>query len=545
MTETDRPQKGSPTPTGAPVAQSPGISIRDLTLRVSDRTLLKEANADFPPRSVTLVVGPSGTGKSLLLNLLAGLTTPSQGAVRAAGSINIEGVEVLAQTQGARPPTGIIFQNFALFDELTARENLRFAEDHRQRRATPADPSIRPEQLLKEFGLPGDRGISSFSGGEKQRLAIARTLAYDPAVILYDEPTSGLDPSNARRVAERIRRTANEHSKTTVVVTHDYTHLAPIADAVYLLDASQNKLSRVESDQMATAALSTAPVESAPSVDAPSRARTVLWEAVLRKVGNFLESTGTWLTAGVESILHLIPIWRSYRWGIRYLRHYLGLVASPSAWLYFGSAGVIAGFVSTHFVFKFLPQKKYTEPLFSDEVLNGLGFALFRILVPVLLTVLLAARCGAAVASDVGNRLQTQQLEAMRSLGAPPSRYLLTPILYAFLLATPFLVGLGFWAARTTSLAVFTYSYPEHGVDYWDVHFHRNLVIPGQLLFDGSFWLLAKILLCGVGVGAIAYSVGMRPKASAVAVSRDVTATIITSTLYVLVVHFVFAFAEY
>lgn len=544
MTETGtgRPEETNPTAAGVGVAQSPGISIRDLTLRVTDRTLLEGANADFPAQSVTLVVGPSGTGKSLLLNLLAGLATPSQGAVRATGSINIEGVEVLAHTRGARPPTGIIFQDFALFDELTARENLRFAEDHRQRRATTADPSSRPAQLLEEFGLPGDRSISSFSGGEKQRLAIARTLAYDPAVILYDEPTSGLDPSNARRVAERIRRTANEHRKTTVVITHDYTHLAPIADTVYLLDASQQQLSRVESDQMAAAALSTAPVESAPPADkrSPSRSRSVLLPA-----RNFLESTGSWLTAGVESVLHLAPFWRSYRWGLRYLRHYLGLVASPSAWLYFGAAGVIAGFVSTHFVFKFLPQKKYTEPLFSDEVLNGLGFALFRILVPVLLTVLLAARCGAAVASDVGNRLQTQQLDAMRSLGAPPSRYLLTPILYAFLLATPFLVGIGFLAARTTSLIVFTYSYPEHGAAFWDVHFHRNLVVPGQLLYDGSFWLLAKILLCGVGVGAIAYRVGMRPKTSAVAVSRDVTATIITSTLYVLVVHFVFAFAEY
>ena len=515
-----------------------GIAIRGLTLRIAGRTLLQDTDADFPPSSVTLVVGPSGTGKSLLLNLLAGLTDVRSGAVAATGSICIDGAEVLGRRTRARPPTGIIFQNFALFDELSALENLRFAEDHRPASLKKSDAASQPAHLLEEFGLPGGRGVSSFSGGEKQRLAIARTLAYDPPVILYDEPTSGLDPANARHVAARIRHTADEHDKTTVVVTHDYTNLAAIADTIYLLDAPRQELARVESDELVASALAAG---AAPPHESPPQRR----RALLPAVAGILETSGSLVTTSVTSLLHLVPIWRSPRWGLRYLRHYLGLVASPSAWLYFGAAGVIAGFVSTHFVFKFLPQKKYTEPLFSDEVLGGLGFALYRILVPILLTVLLAARCGAAVASDVGNRLQTQQIAAMRSLGAAPRRYLLTAILYAFVLGTPFLAALGFVAARTTSLLVFSYNYPEHGPDFWDVHFHRNLLVPGEWLYFGSLWLLAKVLLSGLGVGAIAYHVGMRPKASAVAVSRDVTATIIASTLYVLVVHFVFAFVEY
>jgi ABC-type transporter Mla maintaining outer membrane lipid asymmetry permease subunit MlaE len=206
---------------------------------------------------------------------------------------------------------------------------------------------------------------------------------------------------------------------------------------------------------------------------------------------------------------------------------------------------VIAGFVSTHCVFKFLPHRVYTEPLISDELLNGLGFALYRILVPVLMTVLVAARCGAAVASDVGSRGYSRAIDAMRSMGASPERYLLTSILHAFAVATPILIGIAFLAARATSLVVFVYNHPEHGPHYWDGNFHRDLRIPGDFLYRGTPWLLAKLLVSGVGVGIIAYRMGMRPKYSGVDVSRGITSTIIAATLHVLLVHFAFAFLEF
>ena len=87
------------------------------------------------------------------------------------------------------------------------------------------------------------------SGGEQQRLAIARTLAYDPAVILYDEPTSGLDRATAERVARLIRSTQDHHPKTSIVVTHDFETLAPIADHVYLLDSSKKELREIPPEQ--------------------------------------------------------------------------------------------------------------------------------------------------------------------------------------------------------------------------------------------------------------------------------------------------------
>ena len=520
------------------------IVIKDLTVRAGKRTLLSGASAEFPAGRVTLLIGASGVGKTVLMKILAGLLKPGRGSpgddsFEVSGQVRVGGLDIL-ESKGRGARTGIVFQNFALFDELSATDNVRFASDHRPR---SSDLQTDSERLLEEFRIPVHTPVSALSGGQKQRLAIARTLAYDPPVIIYDEPTSGLDPENTERVAQRIRRTGQEHQKTTIVVTHDYEHLAAIADRIYLLDPKKKCLTQLTST--AVAALSEGRRGTGDLEEGDARQARSLSARTLGTVVGFLEHTGAAVEKGLLSLLLLVPVWRSPRWGLRYLGHYLGLVASPAAWLYFGAAGMIAGFVSTHFVFKFLPHKNYTEPLIADDLLQGLGFALYRILVPILLTILLAARSGAAVASDVGNRVYSHQVDALRSMGVQPSRYLLTNILYAFLIATPLLIGLGFLVARYTSLAVYIYNYPEKGADYWDSNFHGDLKIPGELLYRGTAWLLAKILIAGLGVGAIAYHVGMRPKSSGVDVSRGITTTIIGATLLVLVVHFLFAFLEF
>ncbi len=399
-----------------------------------------------------------------------------------------------------------------------------------------------PTSRRSEAGWQRRCRRGAFSGGQKQRLAIARTLAYDPPVILYDEPTSGLDRAAARRVAERIRDTGRGHGKTTVVVTHDYLSLAPVADTVYVLDHHQKKLRRLAPEKLHDMGEA---FDTGPTTTAEQEVRPRAWSRLREPVIRSLEATGAALLKLLLVFFFLIPVWRSLRWACRYLWHYVWLLASPSSCLYFAASGLIAGFVSTHFTFKFLPHRQYTEPLLADELLSGLGFAIYRIMVPVLLTILLAARCGAAVASDVGTRVYTHQFDAMRTMGISPERYLLTNILYAFLITTPLLIGIGFLAAKYMSLTVFVYNYPEYGAHYWDGHFHRDLRIPGQLFYLGTPWLVSKLLIAGAGVGAIAYFIGRRPKGSGVEVSRGITATIIGATLYVLVVHFLFAFVEF
>jgi ABC-type transporter Mla maintaining outer membrane lipid asymmetry permease subunit MlaE len=218
-------------------------------------------------------------------------------------------------------------------------------------------------------------------------------------------------------------------------------------------------------------------------------------------------------------------------------------------------AGLIAGFTTTYFTFRFLPFRLYTQPLLIDELLASIGFALYRILVPILATILIAARCGAAVAADVGVKQYGGQIDAMRTLGVRPQAYLLVPAIAAFLVATPFLEWLAFSAARLISMITFLISHPDVPDFYWQQHFFRNLRSDasavgggsgvGGWMREGALWVLAKNTVCGVGTAVISYHQGMKAKQSASDVSDGITATVLWTTLFVLFVHFLIALLEF
>ena len=172
------------------------------------------------------IVGASGSGKSTLLGLLAGLDEPST------GQILIDGVDItalsedrLARLRGEK--IGFVFQFFHLVPSLTAIENIQVPMEIAGRR----DAAARAQALLDEVGLH-DRGHhypSQLSGGEQQRIAIARALANDPPLILADEPTGNLDSSNGRHILDLLLEVRRSRRVTLVLVTHD-THVAAVAD---------------------------------------------------------------------------------------------------------------------------------------------------------------------------------------------------------------------------------------------------------------------------------------------------------------------------
>ena len=534
----------SPTADPSPRTGPANVDLRELTIGAGDRLLLANTSVRFESGKVSLIVGRSGVGKSTLLKAIAGLIDHREEGLRVSGKV------VLCNEQGhrstGRRSIGVVFQDFALFDELSPYQNVQLARVHRPR-SSADDDALAPQQVLDELGVPTDVPTASLSGGQRQRLAIARVLAYDPNVVLYDEPTSGLDCATAADVTRVIEKTHASHPCTLIVVTHDFEALSRIADTIYLIDPEACTLRRVEKEDWPKLSdlLRQSGSASEERVPAPTSRLPVWVGRASHLATRFLVGTSRALEASGAALWRLLPIWRSPWWGFRFFLHYLRSVAGPSAWLYIAVAGAIIGFVSTYFTFRFLPNANYTKPLVIEDLLRSMGFALYRILVPILVTILIAARCGAAVASDVGGKRYGRQMDALRTLGVVPSRYLLTGILYAFLLGTPWLLAIGYVSAAITSLAVFVATHPDRGPWFWQLHFHRELLVPNEWLYRGTLWLWAKTTLCAAGIAVIAYSRGSQPMDSSRAVSQGVTSTILWSTLYVLAVHFVFAFLEF
>ncbi len=523
-------------PSEQPAATTSGdIVISDLTVVAGKRILLENVQARFPKGKITLLVGPSGVGKSVLMKIVAGLIAGNHESIRYKGQISVN------QRKRKAGDCGVVFQSFALFDELSPKGNVQFAESHARKTI-----DTKPAELLKGLNVPNDVRTVLLSGGQRQRLAIARTLAYNPPAILFDEPTSGLDPENSRKVGQLIQDTAQQHQKTSVIVTHDYESLISIADTVYLLNPIDKRLEKVEPEDWHRLSEILQPMAMVAAQKSDDQSQNQFgFSSIKSAAAKFFAGTTRAVENSLLGVLSVLPIWKSPRWGFRYLIHFMRLVFGPTAWFYLMMAGMITGFVTTYYIFQFLPFAVYTEPLLVDDLLSATGFSLYRIFVPVLATVLIAARCGAAVTADIGSKQYSNQIDALRTFGIRPQQYLLTPIVLSFLVGVPLLTMVAFVTARYTSLLTFTLSHPDHGPNFWFQHFHRGLDVVNQLWYHGSGWLFSKLTCCAFGIALISYNIGLRPKFSSSDVSKSVTTTILWSTLFVLVVHFCFAFFEF
>jgi len=518
---------------------APAVQATALRIRAGSQLLLDGVELTINSGEVVLLAGPSGAGKSVLLRLLSGLLTSDTPGFRIDGSIRIRDREILGAPGAARGAVGLVFQDFALFTGLSARDNISFALDHRRPALSAKEAKRVREELLTELGLPGDAKVSELSGGQRQRVAIARALAFAPTILAWDEPTSGLDPAMRDRVAKRIEATSRDHGTTTLVVTHDLAGLLPIADRVLLLDPEGACLREVDAsdaeDELARLTPPTLP-PVATSGAVKRAGRTVL---------RFLETTGRVLEGVGQATLALLPRWPNVRWGLRFFRHYLMTIAGPGALLYFLLAGAVIGLVSAYFTFTFLPERGYTEPLILDDLIGGLGFGLHRILVPLIMTLLLAARGGAAISADISTRVAGKQTDAMRSFGVPPARYLFTGTLWAFLIGTPVLAALSYLGARVASAAVFAVMSPDLSIHAFNAMYNRLLIEPGEFLPAGTSWVAAKDLTAAFGIATIAYFAGAKPKDSPEEVASSITQTVIWATFLVLAVHLVFALVEF
>ena len=210
------------------------IEIRDLTFSRGDRLIFNKINLVIPRGMITAIMGPSGTGKTTLLQLIGGQLKPDSGEVL----VNGEVIHKLSRAKlyQARRKMGMLFQNGALFTHMTVFENVAFPL--REHTDFPED-MLRDLVLirLEAVGLRGARDLmpNELSGGMARRVALARALILDPELMLYDEPFTGQDPITLGVLTQLIKNLNDSLNLTSVLVSHDVAETAKIADVIYVL----------------------------------------------------------------------------------------------------------------------------------------------------------------------------------------------------------------------------------------------------------------------------------------------------------------------
>ena len=213
-----------------------GVSlvVRGLRKSFDDLEVLKGIGFEVKPGEIFVIMGPSGSGKSVLLKHLIGLETPD------AGEILINGEPVTSPEVAAKYRMALVFQSGALLSSLTVGENVGlYLTEHRLK--TPEEIKKIVTEKLADVGLKDvlDKMPSDLSGGMKKRVAIARALVIEPQLILYDEPTSELDPLSAVVVGEEILRLNQRIGVTSLVVTHDRDLAFGVADRIAVMSEGQ------------------------------------------------------------------------------------------------------------------------------------------------------------------------------------------------------------------------------------------------------------------------------------------------------------------
>jgi phospholipid/cholesterol/gamma-HCH transport system ATP-binding protein len=213
----------------------PKIRVRGLVKSFGEKLVLDGIDLDVLPGTSMVVIGGSGTGKSVLLKCILGLIAPDEGV------IEIDGRDVLRQPrrerEAVRARIGMLFQNGALFDSLPVWENVAFGL-LAQRRVTRREARDRAAEILAQVGLAssvGDLSPAELSGGMQKRVALARAIAAQPDIMFFDEPTTGLDPIMGAVIDDLIVDCVKRLGSTAIAITHDIASARRIGDRAAMI----------------------------------------------------------------------------------------------------------------------------------------------------------------------------------------------------------------------------------------------------------------------------------------------------------------------
>jgi phospholipid/cholesterol/gamma-HCH transport system ATP-binding protein len=211
------------------------IEINGLYKAFGSYQVLENASLDLYKGENLVVLGKSGTGKSVLIKIIVGLLRPDSGLVKVLNHIvdEISYEELLA----LRLRVGFSFQNSALYDSMTVKENLEFPLVRNRRDMGKSDVNALVEEMLDAVGLSQtiNQMPSELSGGQRKRIGIARTLMLKPEIMLYDEPTAGLDPITSKEINKLINTVQERYHTSAIVITHDLTCAKETGNRVAML----------------------------------------------------------------------------------------------------------------------------------------------------------------------------------------------------------------------------------------------------------------------------------------------------------------------
>ena len=211
------------------------ISIRDLKKSFGTLTVLNGIDIDIFKGENIAVLGRSGSGKSVLIKIISGLLKPDSGMVKVLGQ-QVDKITA-SELQELRLKIGFSFQNSALYDSMSVKENLEFPLVRNKRKLSGKEVTDAIEAVLNDVGLSQtiNQMPSELSGGQKKRIGIARTLILKPEIMLYDEPTAGLDPITSIEINNLIIKVQQQYNTSSIIITHDLTCAKTTANRVAML----------------------------------------------------------------------------------------------------------------------------------------------------------------------------------------------------------------------------------------------------------------------------------------------------------------------
>lgn len=222
-------------PTPISKTNSPVIEIKELYKSFGKNEVLKGVTFSVNKGENLVVLGKSGSGKSITIKCLVGLVVADE------GEINVFGTDItkidIAELNEIRVRIGFLFQNAALYDSMSVRENLGFTLKRHAKDLSAEELENQIKDVLESVGLAEaiDKMPSELSGGMRKRIGLARTLILKPEIILYDEPTTGLDTITSREISELLLEIQKKHKTSSIIITHDMACAKHTADRLVIL----------------------------------------------------------------------------------------------------------------------------------------------------------------------------------------------------------------------------------------------------------------------------------------------------------------------